>query len=323
MASVPVKRISPVGRIPIIGRVVRCCVDFDQAATRGARMPWRHCCTANMSVHFQGLRRLAPVPKRMDHMAAQQPAETLHSRILDAFRSKIVDGIWPAGHQLPKETELAEQHGVSRMTMNKVLTQLAQEGFVVRRKRSGTFVAQARVQSAIMEISNIAEEVAALGRPHRWQLLTRERRHLHPADLRLLGVQRPAVDDEVLFLQGVHYAGDQPFCLETRAINLTAVPDAADQDFAVEPAGKWLLRLMPWTSARHQVRAVNIAGREAKLLSLPVGAACMDILRKTGIEGTWVTYARLLYPGEAHQLVAEFEPRAAALSNAPTGAARS
>ena len=243
-------------------------------------------------------------------MAQQQPADTLHARIIDEFRRQIVDGTWPPGHPLPKETELAAQHGVSRMTMNKALTQLAQDGYVVRRKRSGTFVAEARAQSAIMEISNIAEEVAAQGHAHRWQLLTRERRHLAPADLHLLGVQRPRLDDQVLYLQGLHFSDGRPFCLETRAINLTAVPEAADQDFAAEPPGNWLLRAMPWTTARHQVRAVNVAGREAKLLDLAMGAACLDILRKTGIAGMWVTYARLLYPGEAHQLVAEFEPRA-------------
>ena len=244
-------------------------------------------------------------------MTEQPPAETLHTRIIDAFRRQIVDGVWPAGHQLPKETELAALHGVSRMTMNKALTQLAQEGYVVRRKRSGTFVAEARVQSAIMEISNIAEEVAAQGRVHRWRLLTFDRRHLDAAELRLLGVQRPQPGDEVLYLQGVHFSDKRPFCLETRAINLAAVPAAADQDFAVEPPGNWLLRAMPWTTARHQVRAINVANPEAKLLDLAVGSACLDILRKTEAAGTWVTYARLLYPGEAHQLVAEFEPRAA------------
>lgn len=266
-----------------------------------------------MSVHFT-----AREPDRTDDMADQQPAETLHARLIEEFRRKIVDGSWPAGHQLPKETELAASHGVSRMTMNKALTQLAQDGYVVRRKRSGTFVAQARVQSAIMEISNIAEEVAALGHTHRWTLLTRQQRYLQPADLHALGVQRPQFEDEVLYLQGVHFSDDRPFCLETRAINLTAVPAAADQDFAAEPPGHWLLRAMPWTTARHQVRAINVAGGAAKLLDLSPGTACLDILRKTGIEGTWVTYARLIYPGAAHQLVAEFEPRAAV-----TAAARS
>ncbi|MCA1338067.1 UTRA domain-containing protein [Pseudooceanicola marinus] len=241
-------------------------------------------------------------------MAAAQ-TETLHSRILDEISRKIIDGSWPPGHQLPKETELAAQYGVSRMTMNKVLTQLAQEGYVIRRKRTGTVVAQPRAQAAVLAINNIQDEVAALGRSYRWHLLSADTRPGTAQDQRLLDLDAGEATADTLFLQGLHYSNDDPFCLETRAINLAVVPDAATMDFATEVPGSWLLQTMPWTNARHHVRAVNVSGRDATALNLPVGAACLEILRKTQIEGDWVTYVRLLYPGEAHQLVAEFEGR--------------
>lgn len=234
-------------------------------------------------------------------------AEPLHSQILEDIRGKIVGGQWKPGRQLDKETDLALQYGVSRMTMNKVLTRLAQDGYVIRRKRSGTFVAKARTQSAVMAISNIADEVAELGRAYSWQLLHREERHLAQADLRLLGVRRPAIEENALCLQGLHFADAEPFCLENRAINLSAVPQAQAMDFATVVPGIWLLDTMPWTTARHSIRAVNTSVAEAKLLQLPVGAACLEVLRKTEMQGAWVTFARLLYPGEAHQLTAEFE----------------
>jgi GntR family transcriptional regulator, histidine utilization repressor len=243
-------------------------------------------------------------------MASTRSTETLHSRILEDIRKKIVDGVWRPGHQMARETDLAESYGVSRMTMNKVLTQLAVEGYVIRRKRSGTFVARARAQSAVLEINNIGDEVAALGRSYRWALGRSERRHLDQADLRGFGIRREVIEDEVLYLQGVHFADDAPFCLETRAINLSVVPQACDINFAAEVPGSWLLKTMPWSTARHQVRAINAQGEEAKLLELPVGAACLEILRETKIDADWVTCARFLYPGEAHQLVAEFEARA-------------
>ncbi|WP_367717419.1 UTRA domain-containing protein [Nitratireductor sp. GISD-1A_MAKvit] len=236
-------------------------------------------------------------------------SESLHTRILEEIRSKIVDGEWPPGHQLDKETELAAQYGVSRMTMNKVLTELSANGFITRRKRRGTFVAKARAQSAVMEINNIADEVAALGRRYDWKLLSQETRTLGQNDLRVLGVRQAALRDMAIYLQGVHYADDEPFCLETRAINLTAVPDAATVDFSHELPGAWLLHSMPWSNVRHSVRAINISGRDAHQLRLPVGAACLEILRKTQINDDWITYARLLYPGEAHQLTAEFGAR--------------
>lgn len=234
---------------------------------------------------------------------------SLHCQILHKITRKIVEGTWPPGHLLPKETEMAKQYGVSRMTMNKVLTQLAQEGYVHRRKRIGTLVAQPRVQSAVLAINNIQEEVSALGRRYRWELLSTELRVPNVQDQRQLDLDVDEDGRECLFLQGLHYSNDEPFSLETRAINLALVKDARTADFTQNVPSNWLLENMPWTNARHHVRALNVSGRDAKLLELPVGAACLEILRKTQIEANWVTYVRLLYPGEAHQLVANFEGR--------------
>lgn len=236
-------------------------------------------------------------------------ARSRHSQIIDEIRAKIVQGDWPPGYQLDRETDLAPQYGVSRMTMNKALAQLVQEGFIVRKKRSGTFVAKARTQSAVLEINVVADEVAALGKRYRWRLLEAETRKLGPSDLRLLGVRRKSLSEKALVLKGVHFADDEPFCLENRAISLAAAPGAATVDFSHDVPGSWLLQSMPWTTARHSVRAINLAGSDARLLDHAVGAACLEILRKTEIGGKWVTFARLLYPGEAYQLTAEFEPR--------------
>jgi GntR family transcriptional regulator, histidine utilization repressor len=240
---------------------------------------------------------------------ATEKTETLHGRILEEFSRKIVDGTWPPGFSLPKETELADQYGVSRMTMNKVLTRLASDGFVIRRKRSGTVVAQPRAESAVLAINNIGEEVAALGRSYKWSLLSSEQRSGNAQDRRVLNLQEDDVDSDCLFLQGLHYSNDEPFCLETRVINIATAPDAMAVDFEKEVPGAWLLNTMPWTKARHHVRAINVSGRDAMLLELPVGAACLEVQRRTQIDANWVTCARLLYPGEAHQLIAEFDSK--------------
>lgn len=235
-----------------------------------------------------------------------KPSESHHARILGALRKALLEGALVPGDQLPKETELAASHGVSRMTMNKVLTQLTAEGYLVRRKRSGTFVAQPRSQSAVMEINDIEQEVTARGLPYRWQLRTMELRELTEAEASALDM-----DDEgkVLVIEGLHLAKDQPFCLELRAINPETVPEALVQPFEKVIPGQWLLRRVPFSRANHRVRAISASGRDARLLDCALGTACLEILRKTRLEQSWVTQVRLLYPGESHQLVAEFTPQ--------------
>ncbi|HTV56709.1 MAG TPA: UTRA domain-containing protein [Terriglobia bacterium] len=241
-------------------------------------------------------------------MHSSKPVEYHHARITEDVRQNILRGEWEPGRQLPKETDLAESYGVSRMTMNKVLTQLSKEGFLVRRKRSGTFVAQPRGQSAVMEINDIAQEVAALRLNHEWKLFGVQLRLLNEGERRLLDMSDDAKGRRVLFLNGLHLAKGEPFCLETRTIDAAVVPAALKEDFRVTVPGQWLLKSMPFSTANHRIRAVNAVGRDARLLELPVGAACLEVLRKTRLEQNWVTHVRLLYPGEAHQLVADFAP---------------
>ncbi len=250
-------------------------------------------------------------------MSDRKATESHHSRIISALRHSIVDGSMAPGHQLPKETELAAQHGVSRMTMNKVLTQLTSEGYLVRRKRSGTFVARPRGQAAVMEINDIEQEVAELGYGYAWRLNAIATRALTDAERSLLDMPSTA-GERKLVIEGVHLARGEPFCLELRAINLEAVPDAAEQDFSRVVPGQWLLRTMPFSAANHRVRAINVAERDARQLGVTVGTACMEILRKTRIEQAWVTHVRLLYPGALHQLVADFAPRLGSAAGAPS-----
>lgn len=233
---------------------------------------------------------------------------TRHEAILGALKDKILDGSWPPGHKLPFETDLALEFDVSRMTMNKVLTQLTREGFLVRRRRLGTFVATPRAQSAVMEITDIQSEVRALGLEYRWRLDDRATRP--PSNAERSEIGDDADDAEILSLEGVHYAGRTPFCLEERLINLAAAPDAVRQDFSDTVPGTWLLSRIPWTAAEHRISAMNASGRVAEALALPEGEACLQVSRRTEIAGRWVTMARQTYPGARHQLLAQFEPRA-------------
>lgn len=228
---------------------------------------------------------------------------THHDRILAALRDKITGGDWPPGFQLPFETDLAEQHGVSRMTMNKVLGQLTREGYLVRRKRLGTFVAQPVAQAAIMAIPDIQAEVQALGLPWRFALTARDMRAPRPDEIKSARIETSA---QVLALTGLHYAGDQPFCLEQRIINPAAAPAATTQDFTQIAPGQWLLREIPWTSADHRIRAVAAPAATARALALATGEACLEVTRRTETAGQWVTLVTQTYPGSRHELVSRF-----------------
>ena len=212
---------------------------------------------------------------------------SLHERILGDIEGRILTGEWPPGVRIPFEHELSAQYQCSRMTVNKALSELAKAGLIERRRKVGSFVMRAPSRSAVLEIPDVKAEVAALvqfrapltelfrnagqfslkgagfeasitrqredavaalGAAYRFEILTRRQRRGIRADAgRLEGVAAGPILD----LTCRHWAGKKPFCIEERLINLTATPEAADENFAEIAPGPWLLARAPWTRAEH------------------------------------------------------------------------
>lgn len=242
---------------------------------------------------------------------SDKPA-TLHERIVTEVRDRIRGGSWPPGHRIPFETDMATEYGVSRMTVNKALTQLTREGFLERRRKGGTFVARPRHESAVMTIPDIGEEVRGRDEAYAYETIARVVRPANAEDRALLRSDSPGL--RVLAIESVHSADGQRFCHEARLINLDAVPEAATADLGLEPPGSWLLRLVPWSSAEQRIRAVVPSPRLERLLGVSQPAACLEIERRTELDGRAITFARLTYRGDMHQLVAEFAPGGSGLT---------
>ena len=86
---------------------------------------------------------------------------------------KIRAGAWPPGTLIPKERELAEAFGCARMTVHRALRELADEGVVERRRRSGTRVALQTTRSAMLEIPRVDQEIERQGAIYRYRRIAR------------------------------------------------------------------------------------------------------------------------------------------------------
>ena len=240
-----------------------------------------------------------------DKTRAEAREPSLHRRILEDVEGKILSGEWPPGHRIPFEHELTEQYQCSRMTVNKAITELVKRGLIERRRKSGSYVTHPHAQSAVLEIHDIRLEVEQLGLPYRYERCTRASRAAKAADRRLMGL---ADSDKLVEITALHHAGAQPFCLEERLINLAAVPDAAAESFEATAPGAWLISQVPWSAAEHRIRAVGADARAAELLAISPGTPCLVVERRTWSGGVYITHVRLTYPGDKHELVAEFAP---------------
>lgn len=237
--------------------------------------------------------------------AAGSAPLSLHQRILGDIEQRILSGEWPPGHRIPSEHELCALYQCSRMTVSKALTQLARANMVQRQRKTGTFVMRAQSRSAVLQIQDIRAEVQALGRAYRYELMEHKRRRGHRADMDALGLDKAG---PVIELRCLHHAGGRPFCLEYRLINRLAVPEVTAETFKSEPPGAWLVSHVPWTSAEHRIRAGAADSDMASRLGVAVGTPILVIERRTWTGLNPVTFVRLAYPGQEHELVAHFSP---------------
>jgi len=241
-------------------------------------------------------------------------SRTLHQKILNEIESHIVSGDWPPGFRLPFEVDLAKSYNVSRMTVNKVLTKLAESGLIERRRKLGSFVATPRSQQAILDIHDIEAEVRQLQCAYHFQLLTRHQRPLSEADKILFEWQdqpaasTPALHPSLIELVYLHFANNVPFCHERRLINLANVPQAESEDFTTIPAGKWLQNLVPWSTAEHKIYAIAAEQTRANQLDIAVASPCLVVQRRTWNAQGVVTFVRFTYPAEKHAVIARFTP---------------
>lgn len=241
-----------------------------------------------------------------DAKAGKVEPTTLHQRIRADLEGKILSGEWKPGHRIPFEHELMAQYGCARMTVNKVLAGLVAKGLIERRRRAGSFVAQPRIQSAVLEIPDLSVEIAARGEAYAYRLLSRR--------LRTAGWTEPgetgiAPGEEVIELGCLHFANGRPFAVEDRLIALAVVPEAREVDFSQMPPGSWLLGHVAWTAADHRIAAVGASAREARELEIAKGTPCLCLERRTFRAEQTITYARQLFRGDAYNLVARFAPK--------------
>jgi len=232
-------------------------------------------------------------------------AGPVYDQIRRSIRDLVLDGSWPPGTSVPPEHALMEQLGASRMTVHRALVQLAREGLITRRRRSGTIVASPPASHAMLDILSIPDEVRRLGQSYAFEILSRRDGKPSAELAALFELKRT---EPVAHLVTLHRSGGQPHVLEERVIHLATVPTAAGERFEDTPPGDWLLKNSLWSEAEHAISAIAAGPREVELLAVARGEPCLLVERRTWNQGKPVTAARLLYPGGRHRFVGRFGP---------------
>jgi GntR family histidine utilization transcriptional repressor len=212
---------------------------------------------------------------------------------------RIFNGDWPPRHKIPSESELVAEFQVSRMTVNRALRELSMEGVIVRMQGIGSFVAEPKLTSTVLEVQNLADEILLRGGVHKATvvLLSSVAATSDIAEKLNIDVGSPAFHSIIL-----HYENDVPLQIEDRFVNPALVPDYGAQDFATMTPNQYLTAVTPWTMAEHEVEAALPAAWEANLLGITEADPCLQIRRRTFAGRKIVTAVRLVFPGARYRI---------------------
>lgn len=228
-----------------------------------------------------------------------------YQQLKDLIIDRIATGELQPSDRVPSEHELVEAMNVSRMTANRALRELHDEGYVDRIAGRGTYVSDFRSQSHLVAVQNIADEIAARGHKHACTVLRQSRQRARGEVARALHVQQGT---DVFHLLLVHAENGTPVQVEDRHILASFAPDCLEQDFTTTTPSAYLTSVAPLQEAEQVVRASmpNPAIRQS--LDMDEGEPTLVVVRRTWSNGQPVTFGRFHHPGSRYELTGHYAP---------------
>ncbi len=228
-----------------------------------------------------------------------------YQQLKDLIIGRISSGELQPADRVPSENELVESMRVSRMTANRALRELNDEGYVDRVAGRGTFVSDYRSQSHLLEVHNIADEIARRGHAHTSRVIRQSLQHARGEVAKALHVQQGS---DVFHLLLVHAENGIPIQLEDRHVLASFAPDCLQQDFETVTPSAYLTSISPLQEAEQVVRASLPNRAVQKHLDMREGEASLVVIRRTWSDGRPVTFARLHHPGSRYELTGHYTP---------------
>ena len=228
-----------------------------------------------------------------------------YQELKDLIIGRIFSGELQPSDRVPSENELVEAMKVSRMTANRALRELTDEGYVRRVAGRGTFVADLRAGSHVLEVHNIAEEIARRGHMHSCSVIRQSLQHARGEVARALHIEQGS---DVFHLLLIHRENGTPVQLEDRHVLAEFAPDCLEQDFTAETPSAYLTAISPLQEAEQVVRAANPNAAVRRHLQMGDDEPCLVVLRRTWAHGAPVTFARLHHPGSRYELAGHYTP---------------
>ncbi|WP_183079458.1 UTRA domain-containing protein [Rhizobium sp. WW_1] len=213
--------------------------------------------------------------------------------------ARIRSGEWPPDHRIPSENQLMATYGVSKMTAERALCELAREGELVRFPRIGSFVARTRRCQISLEFTELADVIRTRGNVYSARIV-----HLAqvPVPLAFADELGLGLGSTVYHSIVVHNEDGVPVQLEDRFVLPAVAPGYLTQDFSAQTPHACLLREICTPDTTYSVQAVVPQPWERTLLALLPAEPCLSIEQRILMDSAVMSVARYVFSSSRHRM---------------------
>jgi len=208
------------------------------------------------------------------------------------------------GAAIPSERQLGTDLGVSRLTVRAALDELVREGYLVRRRGAGTFVAEPKVAKG-MDVSSFSDDMRARG-------LTPASRTLdlsvEPAGARMGRLLHVSPSEPVVSVKRLRLADGEPMAIELLHTRASLVPgltaaDLEQHSFYDLLGNRYGISIVGGTQT---VEPTVTNEEESATLGVPLHSPALLFERVTrATTGDVVEFTSSTYRGDRYRLVTE------------------
>jgi GntR family transcriptional regulator len=212
------------------------------------------------------------------------------------------------GHAIPSERQLCQDFGVSRLTVRAAIDELAREGYLIRRRGSGTFVSEPKIAQELT-MTSFSEEMRKRGMRPGSKTLSLEVKHagaylgrcLHvsPSERIVVAMRLRLADDETMAIETLHVPEPLVPGLTRTDFDETSFYDLLTDRYGIEIVG-----------GIQTIEPTVTNEEESEILGVPLHSPAFQFERTTRSEsGTIVEFVRSIYRGDRYRLVTELSRR--------------
>ena len=224
-------------------------------------------------------------------------------------RERVLELIEPlnVGDAIPSERQLGIDLGVSRLTVRAALDELVREGYLVRRRGAGTFVAEPKVAKGI-DITSFSDDMRARGLSPASRTL--DLRDI-PAGARLGRILHVSPSEPVVAVKRLRLADGEPMAIELLHVRASLVPaltahDLEENSFYDLLVSRYDIAIVGGTQT---VEPTVTNEEESAALGVPLHSPALLFERITrSSAGEIVEYTSSTYRGDRYRLVTEIGP---------------